>query len=169
MEALALEALTATEMLSIGGAAVSAIGAIQQGNAAQAASNYNAARMEQNAAIEREQANQREEAKRRETRLLLGAQRAAFAQSGGGMGGSAADVMQQSAINAELDALTLRYEGEMRARGMESEAAAERFSNRQSQQSGLLTGAASVLSGISRYGESQENKRYREEVLRRMK
>jgi hypothetical protein len=139
------------EALIIAGTAVQAIGAIQQGNAAKAAADYNASMLDRNAEIERSQANQREEAKRREVRQVLGQQRAAFAQSGGGMEGSAADVMQQSAINAELDALTLRYEGDIRARGMESEARMERFAGKQAQKAGYFKAAGSILSGAGAY------------------
>lgn len=150
------------------GTAMSAIGSMQQGQAAKAAAGYNAAMMEQNATVERQQAGAREDAQRRQARQVLGAQRAAFAQSGGGMGGSAADVMGQSAMNAELDALTLRYEGDLRARGMESQAASERYSGRSSAMAGYMGAAGSILSGAARYGEYSENRRFREEQMRRM-
>ena len=139
------------EALMIAGAAVQAIGAIQQGNAAKAAADYNASMLERNAEIERSQANQREEAKRREARGLLGKQAAAFAQSGGGLDGSAADVMKQSATYAELDALTLRYEGDMRARGFENEARMERFAGKQARKAGYFKAAGSILSGAGAY------------------
>lgn len=157
------------EALMIASTAMQAIGAIQQGNSAQAAANYNAAILDQNATVERQQAGAREDAKRREARMILGSQRAAFAQSGGGMGGSAADVMQESAINAELDALTLRYEGDLRARGMNAEAAGERFAGAQAQRQGYFSAAGSILGGAARYGEYSENKRLRTETLNNQK
>ena len=143
------------EALIIAGTAMQAIGAIQQGNASQAAANRNAEMLDRNAGIEREQANQREESKRREARQVLGAQRAAFAQSGGGMGGSAADVMQQSSVNAELDALTLRYEGDLRARGMEAEAASERYAGKVAKRQGYMQAVGSILSGAGMYQGAQ--------------
>lgn len=156
------------EALIIAGTAARAIGAIQQGSAARAAGDYNATMLEQSAAVERQQTAAREDAKRREARMVMGSQRAAFAQSGGGMGGSAADVMQQSAINAELDALTLRYEGDLRARGMQTEAASERFAGRQAQRQGYFGAAGSILSGAGQYMGAQEDRRYRDEQRRRM-
>lgn len=156
------------EAMIIAATAVKAIGAIQQGSAAKAAGDYNASMLEQSAAVERQQTAAREDAKRRETRMVLGSQRAAFAQSGGGLGGSAADVMQQSAINAELDALTLRYEGDLRARGMQADATSERFAGKQAQRQGYFSAAGSILSGAGEYMGAQEDRRYREEQRRRM-
>lgn len=66
---------------------------------------------QQNLEITGQQASQAEEQQRREARQLLGAGRAAVAQSGIAMTGSAADIMKQSATNAELDALNIRYAG----------------------------------------------------------
>jgi hypothetical protein len=156
------------EALIIAGTAISALGSIQQGKSAQSAANANADNLEQNAAIERSQANQREEAKRREARMILGNQRAGFAQAGGGMGGSAADVMRQSSINAELDALTLRYEGDLRARGMQAEAQQERFAGKVAKRAGYFNAASSILSGAAAYGAYGENKKFREAQLKRM-
>ena len=153
----------------IAATAVKALGAIQQGNAAKGAANYNAGILEQNAANERQQAGAREDAQRRRAAMVLGTQRAAFAQSGGGMGGSAADVMEQSAINAELDALTLRYEGDLRARGMQAEATSERFAGKQAQRAGYFQAAGSILGGIGDYQIYQANKTYREQTLKSMK
>ncbi len=143
------------EALIIAGTAVQALGAIQQGNAAKKAADYNAGQLEQGAALERQQANEREEAQRRQARQVLGSQRAAFAQSGGGMGGSAADVMAQSATNAELDALTLRYEGDLKARGMEAQASSERYAGAVAKRNSRMQAVGSILSGAAMYGSMQ--------------
>jgi hypothetical protein len=170
------------EAVIIASTAMQAIGAIQSANAQaasyrsqKAASDYNAAVLDQNAGIERSQANAREEAQRREARQILGSQRAAFAQSGTGLSGSAADVMAQSARDAELDALTLRYEGDMRARGLMAEAEGERYQGRVAEMnasnaktSGYLNAAGSILGGVGSYMGYQENKRMRTETISRM-
>ena len=152
----------------IAATATKAIGSIQQGNAAKKSADFNATMLEQGAAVERQQTAAREDAKRREARMVLGSQRAAFAQSGGGLEGSAADVMQQSAINAELDALTLRYEGDLRARGMQAESTSERFAGKQAQRQGYFAAAGSILGGSGQYMGAQEDRRYRDEQRRRM-
>lgn len=171
------------EAVMIASTVMSAIGAIQQSNAQaasyksqQQATDYNAAVMEQNAGIERQQANAREEAQRREARQILGSQRAAFAQAGTGLGGSAADVMEQSATNAELDALTLRYEGDMRARGLMAQAEGEKYQSRAAGANASSAGSmgafgavGSILSGVGSYMGYQENKRLRTETLARIR
>lgn len=105
------------------GAVVSGVASYQQGKAqekmyrAQADINeMNAENEAQNAIAAGQAANAREEQQRRAARQVLGEQKAALAQAGIGMGGSAADIAEQSAINAEMDALGIRYEGEMERR-----------------------------------------------------
>ncbi len=146
-------------------AAVSAVGAIQQGMAAQAqaksaqdAANYNATIKRQQAASELQQANAREEQQRRGTRQVLGEQRAALAQAGIGLGGSALDIEKQSADRAELDALTMRYEGDLRAKGLLAAAEGAEYEGRAAIAAGqnAMTGAylsagASLLSAAGSY------------------
>jgi len=146
-------------------AAASAIGAIQQGMAAQAqaksaqdAANYNATIKRQQAASELQQANAREEQQRRGTRQVLGQQRAALAQAGIGMGGSALDIEEQSADRAELDALTMRYEGDLRSKGLLAAAEGAEYEGRAAISAGknAMTGAylsagASLLSAAGTY------------------
>ncbi|NBB17660.1 hypothetical protein GVN21_20055 [Caulobacter sp. SLTY] len=69
-----------------------------------------------------DQSAAREEAVRRESREVLGAQAAAIAESGAGLGGSNRLLMQQDAGLAELDALNVRYEGALVQRQYENEA-----------------------------------------------
>lgn len=138
-------------LMAMGGSVgLQAAGALMQGQAARNSAEYNATMMDQAATVERQQTSAREDAQRRQARMVLGQQRAALAQSGGGMGGSAADIMQQSAMNAELDALTLRYEGELRARGLNAQAEGERYMGRQAQRASYFSAAGSILSGAGK-------------------
>lgn len=160
----------------IGGTVVQALGEKQAADAQaaqirsqQQAAMYNSSLAQQNARVERQQAGAREEAQRRRAGQVLGEQRAAFAQAGTGMGGSAADVMAQSLINAELDALTLRYEGEMRARGQEitatqemAEAAALDVAAANTKKQGRMRALGTILGGTGRYMEYSESVRSRE-------
>lgn len=140
-------------LLLVSASAIAATGAISQGQAEDDAAKFNAALLEQNSTAELQQTGQREEAQRRQARQVLGAQRAALAESGGGMGGSAADVMQQSSANAELDALMMRYEGDLRARGMRTEAVMERYAGKQAKIASYYKAGGSVLSGAASYGK----------------
>ena len=146
--------------------AMSAVGAMQQGAAAaaqgraqQQAQQYNAAIKEQQATLARQQAGARQQQQRRGARQLLGQQRAALAQAGIGLGGSALDIEEQSAAMAELDSLTIAYEGELQAQGLLAaakqdlyygEVAAVRGKNAQT--ASYFSAGASILSGAASYG-----------------
>lgn len=146
-------------------AVMSAVGAIQQGKAAKsqannmaAANEYNAQLKDRQAAIERAQWSVREEQQRRQAGAILGKQRAAVAQSGVGFGGSSLDVIDQSSFLAELDALTIRYEGENRAKGLLSaaemdryEASANRAAGKNAMKGAYLSAGAALLSGAGAY------------------
>ena len=122
--------------LLIASTAISAVGAVAAGNSqAQAYKQQaqvdaqNASIMTQNANNAREQAqaeravtSQQEDEQRRRARLVIGSQAAAGAQSGVANSGSQALSLEDSATQAELDALNLRYAGTMRARSTEFQA-----------------------------------------------
>jgi len=149
--------------LMIAASAMQAVGAIQQGKMAAAqgqaqmnAANYNARMKEIEAGITREQSNAREEQQRRQAREVLGRQRAAVAQASIGFGGSALDIMEESATLAELDALTIRYEGDLKAKGLLAEAEFDKYSGQVSMAMGkaakkasYVSAAASILQGSS--------------------
>lgn len=137
--------------LLMGGSALSAYGNLQQGKANQKAHNYNATMLQQQASVEEQQGGAREEAQRRQARKVLGSQAAATAQSGTGTGGSAADIMQQSATNAELDALMIRYESGLKASGLKNQAAGEKYAGKVARQAGYYGAIGSVLNGASTY------------------
>jgi hypothetical protein len=146
--------------------AMTAVGTIQQGQAAaaqgraqQQAQQYNAIVKQQNAALARQQAGAREEQQRRQARQLMGQQSAALAQAGIGLGGSALDIEEQSAVRAELDALTIAYEGELQATGMLAAAQqdiyqgeAARAAGANAQSASYVSAGASLLSGAASYG-----------------
>lgn len=146
--------------------AMSAVGAIQQGAAAaaqgrsqQQAQQYNAIVKQQTATAARQQAGAREEQQRRGARQLMGQQRAALAQAGIGMGGSALDIEEQSAVRAELDALTIAYEGDLQARGLLAAAQQDLFqgeaalaAGKNAQTASYISAGASILSGAANYG-----------------
>lgn len=152
--------------LLVASTAISAIGAIQAGQAAQSEANaraqanqYNAKVREMQAGIERQQANAREEQQRRKARQLLGQQRGAIAQSGVGMMGSALDIAEESAARAELDSLTIRYEGELAAKGLLADAEGERYeasvnrmAGKNAMRGAYLSAGSALLSGTARVG-----------------
>lgn len=147
--------------LIIAASAMQAVGALQQGKMAEAqgraqqqASQYNARMKQIEAGIVSQQANAREEQQRRSARDVLGKQRAAVAQAGIGWGGSALDIMEDSAAKAELDALTIRYEGDLKAKGLLAEAEFDKYAGdvamatgKAAKKASYVSAAASILSG----------------------
>jgi len=139
------------ELLVGGLTGLMAYGNIQQGKNQQKLHDYNAKMLRQNADVENSQGNAREEAHRRQARQVLGKQAAIVAQSGGGFGGSSADIMKQSATNAELDSMMIRYESQLKSKGMKDQAEAEVYSGKLAKQQGYYNALSSILSGGSAY------------------
>lgn len=148
-------------ILMIASTAISAVGAIAQGQAQAAsyqsqaqASDYNAQVNEQNAQQVRLEASREEDDFRRKYRQFRGSQIASVAQAGIGFEGTGGDLIEESDINAEMDALSIRYEGEMRARQSlqqatldRYDASASRLNAKSAKKAGYLAGTGALLSG----------------------
>jgi hypothetical protein len=145
------------------GLVLGAYGTVQQGKAADdqaqfaaAVANRDAKLSEANAEVTNLQAGQREEQQRREAARRLGAIRGQIAQSGTGLGGSNADIYGQSARDAELDALNIRYAGLMESKGLLNQASAQRtnaqgliMEGKQAKQAGYMRAGTQLVSGGS--------------------
>lgn len=88
------------------------------------------------------QSAQDEYQQRREGRDFMGRQAAAFAQAGIGYGGTSEMVIRDSAIKAELDALNIRYRGQVQSRALLAEA-------KNVKKQALFTAGAQLLSGAA--------------------
>lgn len=157
--------LITSKVLMVAGTALSAIGAIQQGQAQSAQFKAMQQANEYSAAVARSRAQtalavggQREEQQRRAARFQLGSMRAATAQAGLGLGGTAADAERQSEIFAELDALNIRYGSQLESQGLLAQsdldvasAASYGQSATAARQAGYLNAASSLLSGSAGY------------------
>lgn len=151
--------------LQIASAAISAIGSIKQAQAqaasyrAQAQANdYNATVAKNNAVVANQQASAAEEQQRRRFSMLQGQAAAGAAQSGAGMDGSNADVLEQNALFNELDALTIRYEGQNKAKSLEAQSEMEKYQAAAASRNadtamsaGFLNAGANLLSGATNY------------------
>ena len=126
----------------------------QQGATEAASRSYNAEAMKLEAGAALQQADAAEEAKRRSSREFFGRQRAAIAQSGLGVGGSVLDVVADSELNAELDALNIRYEGATRATSLRNQSAIESMLGKAAKKQGRIGAVASLLSAPSSYYSS---------------
>lgn len=151
--------------LALAAAAVQAVGAIQAGNAAQAeaqaranANRYNAQVKQMQARVAAQQANAKEEQQRRAGRAFQSKQMAALAQAGIGFGGSALDLIDDASNKAELDALTIRYEGTLQTKGLLAEAEGEMYqadvnimAGKNAKKASYLNAGAALLQGGSSY------------------
>jgi hypothetical protein len=136
--------------VSLASTAVSAASSIAQGNAAKSAANYNAAVARQNADIARANAAADAAKQERQGRLLAGRQRAAIGASGITAEGSPLEVMADSALESELDALTTRYRGELQARSYGQDATLQGMRGDAAQQAGYIGAGTSLLLGASK-------------------
>lgn len=145
-----------SQFAALAGPAVSAYGQIEQGKAYDRAAQLNAQTMEAEARIARQQGGAREEAQRRRAREVLGTMRASIGQAGIGFGGSAADIYDQSATNAELDALNIRYESDLQAMGIMNQAALTRYEGKQAKRAAKISAFATILGGAANYGATRQ-------------
>lgn len=100
--------------------AFAAYGAISQGQQQKDAAGYNAAANEQYAQVGEREAASDEQQQRKNAQLFLGNQAAARGESG--LSGPSSDaVAKQSSMQAELDALNIRYHGAIKAYGLRTQ------------------------------------------------
>lgn len=163
-------AATVSTVMTVASTAFQVLGALSSAGQASAnykaqaqASEYNAAVARNNAQAARQESTAAQIAQQRRGRQILGAQRAATSQSGVGFGGSSGDLLEQSGTFAELDALNLAYEGEVRASGFMAQSDLDSYYARVSKTnassartSGYLGAASALATGGSRlYGQSR--------------
>jgi hypothetical protein len=150
--------------IEIGVAVVGAVGAMNSASASADNSRAQAQAAQTNATIAQQNSHNtllvtdaNEEEQRRKSAMQLGEQRAGLLQAGIGADGSASDVIGQSTSNAELDALNIRYQGQLQANNYanqslmedaQSGAALKSASNQE--QAGYIGAASSLLSGGSK-------------------
>ena len=147
-----------TTFLLAAGTAISAFGAIQQGRAAKAQGQFEAALLEQQAdvteqqaASERTAARQSEEDFRRQQSALMARRRAILGASGVDLStGSPLLVSLDLARETELQALRIRSGGEIRGTRLEQQAGLQRG------EAGLarLSGSAGQTAGFLRTGST---------------
>lgn len=129
------------------GAAMSAVGAIQQGKAAKAAAEFNATISRQNAQITREQTVQAVRQADREQYLRMGAIRAAQGASGGKAEGSVLDILADTAAQGELERQDIIYRGALAERGHLNTATLDEFSGKNAERASYLQAGSELLQG----------------------
>ena len=135
----------------LGATGLQVAGQLSAARAAEAAGQANATMYRQQADLTRQQGGARQESQMRRAREILGQQRAAIGQAGIGWGGSAQDVLEQSATNAELDTLNIGYEAELQARGLMHKATLSEWEGKQRKRAGYMQAATTVLGSAANY------------------
>lgn len=132
---------------AVAGAATSAVGAVQTGDAQKKAADYNADASRQNAEAANQQAAYDAQQIRNRNQRLLATQRANYSASGVDAGGTPSDVAADSAGQGEMDALAAIYTGRTSANASEARARLDTMQGQSAQQAGQYGAATSLLSG----------------------
>lgn len=135
--------------ITAGGALLGAVGKIKQGEAAAKAGEFNAEIAEQNAADTLVLGAEEERRVRVMARKTIGQARASIGASGIQADASALDVLQESAANAEMDAISIRYQTYKKAQTFKNDAALARMGGGAGLSSSLFGAAGSILTGIN--------------------
>lgn len=135
----------------LGGAGLSAVGAIRQGNMEAKAAEMNAQMNEQNAVLTEAQAREEERRQRIFARKQIGEMRANYGASGVTTEGSPMEVLEESAMQAELDSLNIRYAGAARSAQYRNQAKLQRFYGKEAKLGGYLSAAGSLLGGAGSF------------------
>ena len=140
--------------MMMAGAALSAYGAIQQGNQAKSAANYNAQLRTRDSAVALQQAGQEAQQVRWAGQRAQGSLLAGYGASGVTSEGSPMDVLAASASQAKLDEETVLYKGRMKSTGFLESATLDRFQGENAQQQGQLQAASYLIGGAGHAGKA---------------
>jgi len=124
------------------GTAISAVGALSAGAAAKTAANFNAAAGASNA-----RAARRDAAENFDRRDRLGRRRAGELRNRL----VSLDVLEDQAMEEEIDAQTILHQGEVRAIGFERGAGLDLLRGRTAERAGQLSAAGSLIKGGSKF------------------
>jgi hypothetical protein len=138
--------------MSVAGGLVQAYGIQRESEAQARASEFNANTATQNAEQAILQAAQEERRVRTLGRKEVGTMVAGYGASGI-VGGSSLDVLAESIANLELDALNVRYGGQVKATNFRNEATYERYRAKEARASGQIRAAATLLSSAAQTGQ----------------
>lgn len=129
---------------------VMAAGSLIQGANQSTADATNASTMASEGRIAATQGYAAEAQQRRRTAMVIGSETAGAGQAGAGYGGSVGRAISQSSVNAEQDALSIRYKSQLQKWGYDTQATNLNEEGRTAMSSGLLRAGASLLKGYSK-------------------
>lgn len=146
--------------LTLFGMAATGIGSVVSGAGAKAEQDQNAANYKAKAAAERRQAAvvqttgaYQSERKQDEVQRVLGSQRAGYAGSGVALSGTAADVVEESAVEGALDVAAIRYNTKAEADTQRYNAANSEMSAKAAKRAGNIAFITPIISGVAKLGQ----------------
>ena len=133
-------------------AAVGVVSSLSQAQQQKSAAKYNEKLAENQAVGARQEAAAAADRQQRQSAKTIGTMQASYAASGVSTEGSPLEVLEESARNAELDRLTILWNGESRAQGYQNTAELERSRGKNAMASGYLSAAGSAMKGFAMFG-----------------
>ncbi len=130
-------------------AAASAAGTVMSADAQRKASNYNADVADANARAAQDKAAYDEKMHKESVRKILASQRALYGKSGLSSEGSPLLVMEESTKAGEMDALAIRYGGDIAAAKERSSANLLRMQGKNIKTAGYIGAGSTLLAGAS--------------------
>ena len=135
-------------IMVVASTAMSAMSSIKEGQAASSEAKYQSTIADQNATRAREQTNADLETQDKDRRLRRGASVASAGASGVGVD-SFGDVMASSAMQEQLDMLTIKSNGLLAERGFEADASLAKARGANAKSASYLSAATSIIGGAS--------------------
>lgn len=143
---------------SIAGTAVSAFGAIAQGQQQQALANAQAKAQEQQAEAERRAAAFESAKEFRQQSLAQSAARAQVGASGVGFAGSPTEVLTANAGQGQLDLEAIQFGSTIRQNNLRTQADISRMQGKAAKTNSLFNAAGSIAGGVSSaFGQYQKS------------
>jgi hypothetical protein len=136
--------------LGLIGTAVSAGGALMQGQQAQAMANAQAKAYEQQARADSQASAFERNQERKKQDLLAANARAQAGASGVALTGSPTEVLAANAREGELELGAIQYGSQLRQNQLRTQGAISRFSGRQARAASFISGADALVSGVGR-------------------
>jgi uncharacterized protein involved in type VI secretion and phage assembly len=135
----------------IAATALSVVGTLVSARAQSKAAEFNARVAADNADLARQASNREEERQRRESARKMSALAARAGKSGVTMSGSLLEVVEESARNAELDALNIRMEGAQREYNFLTQSSLATAEAKNAKTSGYISAAGALTGGAYNY------------------
>jgi hypothetical protein len=133
--------------ISIAMMAVSVVGKVIESDQQRKAYNYQADVAEQNAIAAQNKAKYEEDAHRRQLQKIMSTQRTLYGKANIDLAGSPLLVMEDTAAQGELDALAIRFGGDIAAAQQRSAANLARMQGQNAMTAGYISAGTSLLAG----------------------